>query len=139
MDRVPPEGFQPHPRKSPVTEPWEPLFSREHDLVLQLGAFIRPPLCNSRRLVHGGVIAALADNAMGISYVMAWRAAFGEGGGALTASLAVDYIGAGEEGRWLLVTPRMVHAGRRSGVTDAIVTADGVVIARASATFRMRA
>src|SRR4029078_3023014 len=67
MTASPPEGFAPHFRKSPVTDPWEPLYSRKIDGTVQMGLSIRPAHCNSRGLPHGGVIAALADNAMGLS------------------------------------------------------------------------
>ena len=33
MSADPPEGFAPHARKSPVTEAWEPLYSRAVDSV----------------------------------------------------------------------------------------------------------
>ena len=66
VDAVP-EGFASHDRKSPVTDPWEPLFARQRDGVVELGLVLRPAHCNSRGFVHGGVIAALADNATGLS------------------------------------------------------------------------
>ena len=58
MENVPP-GFQPHFRKSPVTEPWEPLFSRRRDEALDLLFEVRSDHCNSRGFLHGGVVAAL--------------------------------------------------------------------------------
>ena len=67
MSAGPPEGFAPHFRKSPVTDAWEPLYSRKQDGVVQIGLTIRAAHCNSRGLPHGGVIATLADNAMGLS------------------------------------------------------------------------
>ena len=57
-----PEGFAPHFKRSPVTDPWEPLFSRRGEKSVQLGVWLREAHCNSRGLLHGGVIAALADN-----------------------------------------------------------------------------
>jgi acyl-coenzyme A thioesterase PaaI-like protein len=35
---------------------------------------LRAVHCNSRGFVHGGVIAALADNAMGLSFVRVFKA-----------------------------------------------------------------
>jgi acyl-coenzyme A thioesterase PaaI-like protein len=63
-----PEGFAPHFRKSPVTEPWEPLYSKTSADGVEIGLTIAPEHCNSRGFLHGGVIAALADNAMGLSF-----------------------------------------------------------------------
>jgi len=70
MDSPPaPEGFMPHFKTSPVTAPWEPLFSRCGVRNLEIGLWLREVHCNSRGFLHGGVIAALADNAMGLSCV----------------------------------------------------------------------
>ena len=63
----PPDGFAPHFRKSAVTDAWEPLFSRRIDGTVQIGLSLRDAHCNSSGLLHGGVIAALANNAMGLS------------------------------------------------------------------------
>jgi len=101
----PPEGFAPHFRKSPVTDPWEPLYSRKTDGVVQLGLQIRQAHCNSRGLPHGGVIAALADNAMGLSCA----AALPSSGGLVTVSLSIDYLGSSRLGQWLQFEPRVLR------------------------------
>ena len=133
MDRSPPDGFAPHFRRSPVTDPWEPLFSRKVDGVVQIGIWLREAHCNSRGLLHGGVIAALADNAMGLSCGVSLPSVQG----LLTISLTVDYVGSAKIGQWLQVEPRVLKTGRSMGFADALVTADRATIARASATFRV--
>ena len=92
-----PEGFAPHFRKSKVTDPWEPLFWRERDGGIQIGTRLNENHCNARGIVHGGVIAALADNAMGISYVHAIQDIRERERklGAVTISLQVDYASSG--------------------------------------------
>jgi uncharacterized protein (TIGR00369 family) len=120
-------------RRSPVTEPWQPLFSRRVDGALQIGLFLGAQHCNSRGLLHGGVIAALADNAMGLSCGTTMPSV----DGLVTVSLNVDYVGAAKIGQWLQVEPRVLKTGKSMGFADALVTADGSVIARASATFRV--
>ena len=135
MTASPPEGFAPHFRKSPVTEPWEPLFSRKLDGAVQIGLHLRAAHCNSRGLLHGGVIAALADNAMGLSCGLSLPSVQG----LVTVSLAVDYAGSAKIGQWLQIEPRVLKTGKSMGFADALVTADGAVIARASATFRILA
>ena len=93
---------------------------------------------NSRGLLHGGLIAALADNAMGLSLGVRLEA---EGRrperGLVTTSLAVDFLGRAELGQWLEVDTTFTQAGRRQGVAQAFVAADGVIIARANATFAL--
>ena len=133
IPRDPPEGFTPHFRKSPVTEPWEPLFSRRTNGTVQIGTRLREAHCNSRGFLHGGVIAALADNAMGLSC----GASLSSVNGLVTVSLSLDYVGSAKLGQWLQIEPRVLRAGKSMAFADALVTADGEVIARASATFRV--
>ncbi|HEY4345941.1 MAG TPA: thioesterase, partial [Parvibaculum sp.] len=45
-----PPGFAPHFRKSPVTRPWEPLFSKTTDKAVLIGLHIAEPHTNSRGL-----------------------------------------------------------------------------------------
>jgi uncharacterized protein (TIGR00369 family) len=139
MDTIP-EGFAPHVRKSPVTDPWEPLYARRGPERVELGVRLARAHCNSRGFIHGGVIAALADNAMGLSLGAALEARDAKpAGGAVTVGLSVDYVGAGQIGQWLTVSPRVVKTGRTIGFVDALITADEEVIARANATFRVLA
>jgi uncharacterized protein (TIGR00369 family) len=133
-----PEGFAPHFRKSPVTDPWEPLYSREAESAVQIGLRIAGAHCNSRGFVHGGVVAALADNAMGLSLGAAVREkGLDAAKGLVTVGLTLDYLASGRIGQWLEVAPRVLKCGRTMGFADALVTADGAPIARASASFTL--
>ena len=132
-----PEGFEPHIRKSPLTEPWEPLYARRTDDRVVLGLTVAPPHTNSRGMLHGGLIAALADNAMGLS---CGQVLTGEGmtaAGLVTVSLAVDDMGKAEIGDWLAFDTDFVRTGRTLCFAGAAVTANGSPIARAHATFRV--
>src|SRR5258708_5556802 len=62
-----PEGFELHFRPSPLTKPWEPIYSKRTPDAVILGLRLAEPHTNSRGLAHGGFITALADNAMGLS------------------------------------------------------------------------
>lgn len=129
-----PEGFAPHFRRSPLTDPWEPLYSRRTDAAVIMGLRAGPAHVNSRGFVHGGLIAALADNAMGLSCA----ARLGSDGGSLvTVSLSLDYLGAAQQGQWLSFETEYVKAGGTLCFAQAFVRADGVECARANATFRV--
>ncbi len=132
-----PEGFVPHDRQSPVTDPWQPIFARSDGEKVELAIRIAPAHCNGRGFLHGGVIAALADNAMGLSLAQDSHSAGGTRRGAVTMSLSVDYVRRAEPGQWLIIAPRVVKAGRRTGTVDALITADGETVARANATFAL--
>ena len=74
----------------------------------------------------------------------AWRPGRAPGGGGtpprtglVTTSLAVDFLGRAELGQWLEVDTPFTQAGRRQGVAQAFVAADGVIIARANASFAL--
>ena len=133
-----PEGFEPHFRKSPLTDPWEPIFSRRTTDAIILGLRLARPHTNSRGLIHGGLIAALADNAMGLSCGAVLTA---EGrkpeGGLVTVSMATDFIGAAKLGQWLEFDTQYVKTGRTLCFAQAFVRADGEVIARADARFKV--
>ena len=129
-DKPPKPGFEPHFRRSPVTDPWEPLFSKVGDEAIRLGLWIGDNHCNARQALHGGVLASLCDNAMGLSYAKQ------AGPGVVTLSLNLDYLGAGRLGQWLEVRPAVLRAGKGVGFVEAHVFADEHLIARASATFR---
>ncbi len=128
-----PEGFEPHFRKSPFTDPWEPLYSKKTDNAVIMGLRLARPHTNARGLIHGGLIASLADNAMGYScaQAMGWSASL------VTIGLAVDFVGSAEIGQWLAVESEVIKTGGTLCFAQCLVTADGRVIARANGTFRV--
>jgi uncharacterized protein (TIGR00369 family) len=128
-----PEGFEPHSRKSPLTEPWEPLYSKRTDEAVIIGLRLARPHTNSRGLIHGGLIAALSDNAMG--YSCGHR--MGGVSSLVTIGLAVDFIGTAQIGQWLAIETDVIKTGRTICFAQCLVKADDVVIARANATFRV--
>ena len=128
-----PAGFEPHYRRSPLTDPWEPLYSRRTGDALQLGLRVAEAHTNSRGFAHGGLISALADNAMGLSCGLTLEGA----SGLLTVNLAVDFLAVARLGQWLQVEPAVVKRGKSLCFASALVTADGRACARASATFQV--
>jgi len=128
-----PDGFEPHLRKSPLTDPWEPLYAKRTDKAVILGLRLAKPHTNGRGLIHGGLIAALADNAMGYScaHVM------GGASSLVTISLAVDFVGAAEVGQWLAVESEVIKTGRTICFAQSLIRANDAVIARANGTFRV--
>jgi acyl-coenzyme A thioesterase PaaI-like protein len=121
-----------------VTDAWEPLYSRRNGGIVEIGLIIGRSHRNSRGFLHGGVIAALADNAMGLSYHDTRVKLLGEGKApksGLTVTLSIDFLSTARSGAWLQVTPRVLRAGKVTGFVDATITADDEIIARASAIF----
>jgi uncharacterized protein (TIGR00369 family) len=128
-----PEGFKPHFRKSPFTDPWEPLYSKKTDKAVIMGLRLATPHTNARGLIHGGLIASLADNAMGYScaQAMGWASSL------VTISLAVDFVGSAAIGQWLAVESEVIRTGSTICFAQSLLKADDAVIARANGTFRV--
>jgi uncharacterized protein (TIGR00369 family) len=133
-----PAGYSPYVRRSPLTEPWEPLFEGRDGDNTRLALQVREAHCNSRGFAHGGLITALADNAMGISAVLAARAAgAGETSGAVTVSITIDFIDSGRLGDWIEFHAAVLKTGRTLAFAECHVKCGERLIARCSATFRI--
>lgn len=128
-----PNGFEPHFRKSPMTDPWEPLYSMRTDDAVIMGLRLAKPHTNARGLIHGGLIAALADNAMG--YSCAHK--MGGSSSLVTVGLAVDFVGTAQIGQWLAIESDVIKTGKTLCFAQCAVKADGEIIARANGTFRV--
>jgi uncharacterized protein (TIGR00369 family) len=128
-----PEGFTRHDRKSPLTEPWEPLYRRLSGDTVVLGLRAGAAHTNSRGFVHGGLISALADNAMGLSCARK----LGDLASLVTVNLTVDFLDSALTGQWLEWDTMFVKPGGTLCFTQAFVTADGQPCARANGVFRV--
>jgi uncharacterized protein (TIGR00369 family) len=128
-----PEGFVRHDRRSPVTDPWEPLYRRISGDTVVLGLRAGAAHCNSRGFVHGGLISALADNAMGLTCARK----LGDLSSLVTVNLTVDFLGSALQGQWLEWDTVFVKPGGTLCFTQAFVTTDGQPCARANAVFRV--
>ena len=128
-----PEGFARRSGRSPLTDPWEPLYSKETDKAVIIGLRLAKPHTNGRGLIHGGLIAALADNAMGHScaHVMGGVASL------VTIGLAVDFVGTAGVGQWLAIESDVIKTGSTICFAQSLIKADDAVIARANGTFRV--
>ena len=129
----PPPGFSRHDRRSPLTDPWEPLFSRKAESAVVLGVWAGDAHVNSRGFVHGGLISALADNAMGLSCARR----LGDVSSLVTVNLTVDFLASARIGQWIEFDTVFVKPGNTLCFAQAFVTADGEPCARANAVFRV--
>lgn len=136
-DQAPPQGFEPHFRKSPFTDPWEPLYSRADADQIRIGTWIRDVHCNSRGLVHGGFISSLADNSMGLTCGVCLQNESREFGSLVTVSLNLDFTGLAKVGQWIETDCNVVKLTRSLGFIGCLVSADGSVVARATANFKI--
>jgi acyl-CoA thioesterase len=89
-----------------------------------------PEHCNGGGIVHGGFLASLLDTTTG----WAVHALVREGDAAPHVHLSVQYVRAAVPGVTLVCRGRCVGVGRRVGSTEAEITQDGRVVARAVGT-----
>jgi uncharacterized protein (TIGR00369 family) len=128
-----PQDFERHTRRSPLTDPWEPLYSKRTADAVIIGLRLAKPHTNARGLIHGGLIATLADNAMGHSCAFRIDAT----SSLVTIGLSVDFVGTAQVGQWLAVEPEVIKSGSTICFAQSLIKADDIVIARANATFRV--
>jgi uncharacterized protein (TIGR00369 family) len=89
-------------------------------------------MANHSGFVHGGMISTLADSAMGRSLRTLKPGVVR----AMSFDLKLNFISAAKIGETLRATGRVVHAGRRTMVTECRVEgADKRLVATASGTF----
>ena len=97
----------------------------------ELGMDLQPHHFNPQGIVHGGIITALADTAIGL----ALRSRLRSGLTHRTAQLNVHFLAKGE-GTRIVGQGRALHSGQRMGYGEAdVVDSHGRVLARATATF----
>ena len=131
--RLVPEGFERHTRRSGLTDPWEPIYARRSTRGVSLAIRAGTAHANSRGFVHGGLISALADNAMGLS--CGEQAA--NTASLVTVSLSVDFVGFAKVGQWLEIRPEVIKIGKSLCFATALVLTDDSVCARASGVFKV--
>ncbi len=136
---APPEGFVPLARKSPMTDPWRPIYALTSGAAMHLGVWAQEAHCNARGFVHGGLYCALADNSMGYSIhqLVKSRGLETSGRGAVTVGLTLDYLGSAQVGQWVLFESKVLKLGKKLAFAECHIQADGELVARASATFRL--
>jgi uncharacterized protein (TIGR00369 family) len=128
-----PEGFERQSRRSPLTDPWEPIYWKQTPDAVILGLRLATPHANARGFAHGGLIAALTDKAMGHSCGHKMRGTHS----LVTVSMSIDFIGSAQLGQWLTVETDVIKTGSTICFAQCLVKADAIAIARANATFRV--
>ena len=108
-----------------------PLYERRDGETVSIGLQLEEKHVNSRGKCHGGVLATLADLALGYAML----AKTGDRGGFVTAHLAVDYAGAARAGDWVESQVEIQRVGSRLAFANCYLVANGARIVRASAIF----
>lgn len=129
--RDPPAGFMPMPQVSPVLELLGPIYMQGSGEARRFGMYVLHKHCNVRRNVHGGVLAALADVALGFTLGYLAQPVSGY----VTVSLNIDYAGNADEGDWLESTTDVQRRGRTLAFANCYIWRGETRIVRASGVF----
>jgi uncharacterized protein (TIGR00369 family) len=112
-----------------------PFYAKREGRELSLGLRIEQRHLNSRGSCHGGLLATLADIALGYACVAASED--GQSRNFVTIDLAVEYLAATQAGDWLYSEVKVVNADTRTAAAAGHLLVEGRPVARISANFRM--
>jgi len=126
-----PAGFAPIFRTSPFLETIGPLYSAGAGASLVIGMRVQEKHTNARGALHGGVLAAVADVALGYGLATSTEPPTSM----VTATLSVDFAGSARIGDWVETSLDIQKIGARMAFANVYFSVAGERIARASGVF----
>jgi len=126
-----PAGFAPIFRTSPFLETIGPLYSAGSGATLVVGLRVEEKHTNARGTLHGGVLASIADIALGYGLATSTEPRTSM----VTANLSVDFAGSAQVGDWIETALDIQKIGSRMAFANVYFTLRGERIARASGVF----
>ena len=126
-----PPGFAPIFRTSPFLETIGPLYSAGSGAQLVVGLRVQEKHTNARGTLHGGVLASIADIALGYGLATSTHPPTSM----VTTNLSVDFAGSAQIGDWIETTLDIQKIGSRMAFANVYFTLRGERIARASGVF----
>jgi len=127
----PAEGFKPLFRSSPAVDLIGPVYSKGEGADLVLGLRVEAKHCNMRGTLHGGILATLADVALGYTIAFSTNPPTG----LTTTNLSLDFAGTAKIGDWLEAQVDVQKKGSRLAFANCYVSVGEERIVRASAVF----
>ncbi|RMX15003.1 PaaI family thioesterase [Vandammella animalimorsus] len=126
-----PEGFKPLFRTSPFLDATGPYFYKPLEEGFIVGLRVGAKHLNTSGTAHGGLLATLADVALGYVTAMSQQPPVRM----TTTNLGLDYVGVAHEGDWLQAHVSVVKLGSRLAFANALIAANEAPVATARATF----
>jgi len=131
----PPQGFHrvERPRRNPFNELVGPFYERREGGTVTLGLRIEERHLNSRGFCHGGLLATLADLALGYAMLAVAQGQTNF----VTVHLSIDYVDAAKEGDWVESQVDIQRVASRLAFANCYLIAGGRRIVHASAIFAL--
>ena len=126
-----PAGFAPIFRTSPFLETIGPLYSAGSGATLVVGLRVEEKHTNARGTLHGGVLASIADIALGYGLATSTEPRTSM----VTANLSVDFAGSAQLGDWVETSLDIQKIGSRMAFANVYFSVGNQRIARASGVF----
>jgi uncharacterized protein (TIGR00369 family) len=130
-DTAIPEGFSPIFRRSNLLDLLGPFYQRGTGADMLIAFRAEEKHANMRGYVHGGVLASLADIALGYVTVFGTEPPRPF----VTVSLTINYTSAARIGDWIEARVDWVRTGRTMAFANCFLTVGETPIAHASAVF----
>ena len=128
-----PPGFEPDPRSSPLLDLLGPVHQRwAPGQSPALGLRVEQRHLNGRGLLHGAVLGALGDVALGRAVALAQDPSLGM----VTTTLTTHFIAPVQLGQWVEVAATSVRLTRTQGFVHGAATVGERVVAHLDAVFR---
>lgn len=130
-----PAGFVRLRRGGPFMAGLGPLYCRRSDGKIVIGLRIAAQHTNMRGIAHGGMLATLADGALGIGLTLACddKLSF------VTVNLSTDFVAAARPGDWVEAHIDIQKVGKRMAFANCYLQVGEERILRASGVFAVMA
>ncbi len=141
-----PTGFHQLETTSPFIVHVGPLYIRSGEECIDLGLLIEEKHCNRSGNLHGAMVSAVADIALGqnVAFALLHNGAFDnikdrESGRSpiATVSMSTDYTGTARIGDWVQTSVEVQRAGRSLAFANAYLIREGERIARTSGIYKV--
>lgn len=130
-ESVVPQGFEPLFMEEPFTLRIGQLYTRQEANGYRLGFLVDPGHLNVEGVVHGGMLATVADQAIGINLAHANE----QRTNVLTLQLSIDFIGPAYVGEWVEATTILSKAQGRIRFGSCELKVQDRLVVKASAVF----
>ena len=127
----PPPGWELAPAQGPFLENAGPLFIKQGDGETTLALLASDRHANNAGTVMGGMLAAIADHALGRAIAREDQ----DDGGRVTVSLTVDFLKPANPGDWIESRTSVDRVGGSLAFADCSLVVEGAEVVRARAVF----